>query len=69
MNTGPHAAPLRGSLPPEGAEPPWGGPAAARLLRRSLAWAAVLAALLATFALYQRPDFLVNLADRVWSCF
>jgi GTP pyrophosphokinase len=25
---GPHAAPLRGSLPPEGAVPPWGGPAA-----------------------------------------
>ena len=25
--TGPHAAPLRGSLPPEGANSPWGGPA------------------------------------------
>ena len=25
---GPHAPPLRGSLPPEGAVPPWGGPAA-----------------------------------------
>ncbi|WP_084462926.1 class I adenylate-forming enzyme family protein [Hydrogenophaga sp. PBC] len=25
-----HAAPLRGSLPPEGADPPWGGPAADR---------------------------------------
>ena len=23
----PHAPPLRGSLPPEGADPPWGGPA------------------------------------------
>jgi ATP-dependent DNA helicase RecQ len=28
---GPHAPPLRGSLPPEGAVPPWGGPAAGRL--------------------------------------
>ncbi len=27
----PHAPPLRGSLPPEGADPPWGGPAAGRL--------------------------------------
>ena len=25
--TGPHAPPLRGSLPPEGADPAWGGPA------------------------------------------
>ncbi len=29
MSSGPHAPPLRGSLPPEGAEPLWGGPAAA----------------------------------------
>ena len=28
---GPHAPPLRGSLPPEGSAPPWGGPAAGRL--------------------------------------
>ena len=27
----PHAPPLHGSLPPEGAAPPWGGPAAGRL--------------------------------------
>ncbi len=27
---GPHAPPLQGSLPPEGAVPPWGGPAAGR---------------------------------------
>ncbi|HSX94951.1 MAG TPA: hypothetical protein VLG41_18660 [Hydrogenophaga sp.] len=39
------------------------------LARRATLWAAATAALLATFALYQRPDFLVNLADRVWSCF
>ncbi len=26
--TGPHAPPLRGSLPPKGADSPWGGPAA-----------------------------------------
>jgi len=25
--------------------------------------------LLGTLALYQRPDFLVNLADQLWSCF
>ena len=28
MTPNPHAPPLRGSLPPEGADPPWGGPAA-----------------------------------------
>lgn len=39
------------------------------LTGRAAVWAAAMAALLATFALYQRPDFLVNLADRVWSCF
>jgi FdhD protein len=27
LNEGPHAPPLRGSLPPEGADPAWGGPA------------------------------------------
>lgn len=31
MQDSPHAAPLRGSLPPEGADRPWGGPAADRL--------------------------------------
>ena len=36
---------------------------------RVLAWSAALAALLATFALYHRPDFLVSLADQLWSCF
>jgi hypothetical protein len=36
---------------------------------RLLAWTGVVLALLGTFALYDRPDFLVNLADQVWSCF
>ena len=34
MNKDPHAPPFHGSLPPEGAEPPGGGPAAARTLKR-----------------------------------
>lgn len=38
-------------------------------LQRGLVWAAVLALLLGTFALYLRPSFLVDIADRVWSCF
>jgi hypothetical protein len=29
----------------------------------------VVLALLAVFALYRRPDFLLTLADQVWSCF
>lgn len=36
---------------------------------RTLVWLGVLAALLGTLALYNRPDFLVNLADQLWSCF
>jgi hypothetical protein len=39
------------------------------LALRVVAWTVVGAGLLATLALYQRPDFLVNLADQIWSCF
>ncbi len=37
--------------------------------RRILLYAAALGVLLAVFALYTRPDFLVSLADQVWACF
>lgn len=33
-----------------------------------LIWLALLAALLAVFGMYLRPDFLLTLADQVWSC-
>lgn len=36
---------------------------------RFLVYAAVAAALAGVFALYTRPEFLVNLADQLWSCF
>jgi len=36
---------------------------------RVAAWAAAMAALLAVFALYLRPDFLLTLADQLWGCF
>lgn len=36
---------------------------------KTLAWFVVALALLGTLTLYQRPDFLVNLADQLWSCF
>ncbi|WP_302173338.1 hypothetical protein [uncultured Hydrogenophaga sp.] len=39
------------------------------LLRRLAVMAAVAAALLATLTLYTRPDFMVHLADQLWSCF
>ena len=32
-------------------------------------YAAALAVLLGVFALYTRPEFLMNLADQLWSCF
>ncbi len=37
--------------------------------QRILLWAVALAGLLGTFALYQRPDFMIDMADRLWSCF
>lgn len=36
---------------------------------RALAYAGALGVLLAIFAAYTRPDFLVTLADQLWSCF
>ncbi len=36
---------------------------------QTLAWSAVALALLGTLRLYQQPEFLVSLADQVWSCF
>lgn len=36
---------------------------------RALWWSVSAIALLGTFALYNRPDFLVSLADQLWSCF
>jgi hypothetical protein len=33
------------------------------------AWLAACAVLLGVFALYTQPDFLVVLANQVWSCF
>jgi hypothetical protein len=32
-------------------------------------WLAALAVLLFIFGLYQQPAFLVDMADRLWSCF
>jgi len=40
-----------------------------KTMRQLLAWALALLALLAVFALYTRPDFLLTLADQLWSCF
>lgn len=37
-------------------------------LRWGLGAAAVMATL-GVFALYQRPEFLINLADQLWACF
>ncbi len=37
--------------------------------RQLAAGIATVAALLGVFALYMRPDFLVTLADQIWSCF
>lgn len=36
---------------------------------RWLAYLAAIAVLLAVFALYTNPAFLVTLADQIWACF
>ncbi len=38
-------------------------------VHKLLAYGVALAALLAVFALYNRPEFLVTLADQIWACF
>ena len=40
-----------------------------KLWQRTLIWAAILAVLLAVFALYLQPQFMLTLADQVWACF
>lgn len=40
-----------------------------KLWQRILIWAAILAVLLAVFALYLQPHFMLTLADQVWACF
>ena len=40
-----------------------------KLPRQLLIWSAALAVLLGVFLLYTRPDFLLTLADQLWSCF
>ncbi len=44
-------------------------PQTSNLARRLLAGAAAVLVLLATLTLYTRPDFMVRLADQLWSCF
>jgi hypothetical protein len=38
-------------------------------LKRALWWSAAAIALAAVFASYLRPHLVVDLANRVWSCF
>lgn len=39
------------------------------LVTQALVYGAVVCALLAVFFLYTRPDFMLTLANEVWSCF
>ena len=40
-----------------------------RIGHKILLYSAAVCTLLAVFALYTRPDFLVTLANQVWGCF
>jgi len=37
--------------------------------QKLLAWGGAVIVLLAVFALYTRPDFLVTLSNQLWACF
>jgi hypothetical protein len=39
------------------------------MTRKVTLWALAIVVLLAVFALYTRPDFLLTLANQVWGCF
>ncbi|MFP5467755.1 MAG: hypothetical protein ACLGG8_09555 [Gammaproteobacteria bacterium] len=44
-------------------------PALRLLIQRTLLWTGIGLTLIGIFTLYQEPDFLVQLADQLWSCF
>jgi hypothetical protein len=51
---------------------PWSqGPSAGRgtATWRWLGWLAAVVALLAIFSFYTHPDFMVDMADKLWACF
>jgi hypothetical protein len=37
--------------------------------KKLLIWSGTVIVLLAVFALYTRPDFLVTMANQIWACF
>ena len=39
------------------------------MIQKIALWSLAIAASLGVFALYIRPDFLITLADQLWSCF
>jgi hypothetical protein len=39
------------------------------MLGKAVAWSLAIAISLGVFSLYTRPEFLIALADQVWSCF
>ncbi len=39
------------------------------MTRKLVLWAAAIAASLAVFSLYTRPDFLFTMANQLWACF
>jgi hypothetical protein len=39
------------------------------MAKKLVLWTLAGMALLAVFALYTRPDFLLTVADQLWSCF
>lgn len=54
---------------PTAPEPQPPSPPALPLAWRLLAWAVSIVACLAVFGMYTAPEFMVLLADKVWSCF
>ncbi len=39
------------------------------MLRKAALWSLAIVVSLGVFSLYTRPEFLISLADQMWSCF
>ena len=39
------------------------------MLRKAVLWSLAVLVSLGVFSLYTRPEFLISLADQMWSCF
>lgn len=63
-----HTQDLGSPAAPGAADPPARAPLRRWAIRLSV-WAAVAAVLAAVFMSYRQPELMIDLANRLWSCF